>query len=351
MCTFGILGLSCKASAAPKPPAHAHFYVFVCVFVCVCVSVCLCVCVSVCLSCRVVVVCVVCVSCVVVLGNAFLGRILFCPGWEGGRVGRHSAGTSLRRNHPPLVRPKFRACSSLSRSHAAVSHDSPGAQKCTFEGPGLQKHHQNSTRENHQEREERMKIVAGEGKKRAKFWVVRRREGGSAGGRGSGRGSGGGGKEERTQIGSTRDGSIFLVRRSQEIMKHLRSEKKKLQGKCKKKRRKKDRTHKELFLVLSPCCCFRPVCLLFLSRLSLVFVLFVCFYFVPFVVFFCPVCVFFVPTAVCFFCPSTGAMPLGTPLATGLARTLGKFSSWERERGTSHRYGTHPNPRAARPRT
>ena len=28
---------------------------------------------------------------------------------------------------------------------AGVSHDSPRAQTCTFEGPGLQKHHQNST--------------------------------------------------------------------------------------------------------------------------------------------------------------------------------------------------------------
>ena len=29
---------------------------------------------------------------------------------------------------------------------AGVSHDNPGAQTCTFEGPRIQKHHQNSTR-------------------------------------------------------------------------------------------------------------------------------------------------------------------------------------------------------------
>ena len=49
------------------------------------------------------------------------------------------------------------------------------AQTCTFQGPGLQTtHHQNATKRP-QERERRMKIVAGGGKKRAKFWAVRRR--------------------------------------------------------------------------------------------------------------------------------------------------------------------------------
>ena len=38
-------------------------------------------------------------------------------------------------------------------------------QTCTFQGPGPSKHHQNSTRR-HQKREDKMKIVAGEGKKR-----------------------------------------------------------------------------------------------------------------------------------------------------------------------------------------
>ena len=50
-----------------------------------------------------------------------------------------------------------------------VSHDSPRAQTCTFEGPGLQSHHQNSTKRPPRE-EERMKTVAGEGKKKREIW-------------------------------------------------------------------------------------------------------------------------------------------------------------------------------------
>ena len=47
---------------------------------------------------------------------------------------------------------------------AGASHD------CTFQGPGASnKHHQNSTKGPPREREESMKIVAGEGKRRAKF--------------------------------------------------------------------------------------------------------------------------------------------------------------------------------------
>ena len=53
---------------------------------------------------------------------------------------------------------------------AGVSHDSPRAQTCTFEGPGLQKHHQNSTRR-HPEREKE-RNGGGRGGKRAKFWSV-----------------------------------------------------------------------------------------------------------------------------------------------------------------------------------
>ena len=41
----------------------------------------------------------------------------------------------------------------------------------------------------------------------------------------------------------------------------------------------------------------------FLSRVFVLFVPFVVFYFVPNVCFFCPVCVFFVPTTGCLFCP------------------------------------------------
>ena len=51
---------------------------------------------------------------------------------------------------------------------AGVPHDGPRAQLCTFQGSGLQKHQQNSTKRP-QERERRMKIVA------TKFWAVRRR--------------------------------------------------------------------------------------------------------------------------------------------------------------------------------
>ena len=49
-----------------------------------------------------------------------------------------------------------------------VSHDNERAQTCTFEGSGLQKHHQNSAKG--PTREKRLKTVAGEGKKGAKFW-------------------------------------------------------------------------------------------------------------------------------------------------------------------------------------
>ena len=41
---------------------------------------------------------------------------------------------------------RVRAPAARSGGAAGVSHDSPRAQTCTFEGPGLQKHHQNSTK-------------------------------------------------------------------------------------------------------------------------------------------------------------------------------------------------------------
>ena len=50
---------------------------------------------------------------------------------------------------------------------AGVSHNKR-AQTCTFEGPGLQKHHQNSTRRP-PEREEKNEFCGGRGKKSAKF--------------------------------------------------------------------------------------------------------------------------------------------------------------------------------------
>ena len=62
---------------------------------------------------------------------------------------------------------------------AGVSHGEP--QKCTFEGPGLQKHHQNSTRR-HPEREEKNEFCGGRGQKRAKLWAVQGKGGPGKGG-------------------------------------------------------------------------------------------------------------------------------------------------------------------------
>ena len=61
-----------------------------------------------------------------------------------------------------------RAPAARSGGAAGVSHDSPRAQMCTFQGSGLQKHQQNSTK-GPQERERRMKIVAGRGKKKSEI--------------------------------------------------------------------------------------------------------------------------------------------------------------------------------------
>ena len=47
-------------------------------------------------------------------------------------------------------------------------------QTCTFEGPSLQEHHQNSTRR-HPEREEKNEFCGGRGKTKTKFWAVRGR--------------------------------------------------------------------------------------------------------------------------------------------------------------------------------
>ena len=49
----------------------------------------------------------------------------------------------------------------------------PESQNVTIEGPGLHKHHQNSTTP--RERDKWSKNRVGEGKKRAKFWAVRRK--------------------------------------------------------------------------------------------------------------------------------------------------------------------------------
>ena len=65
------------------------------------------------------------------------------------------------------------SCEAPARSGGAagVPHDNQRAQTCTFERPGLQKHHQNSTR-GPPEREEKNEICGWRGKKRAKFWAV-----------------------------------------------------------------------------------------------------------------------------------------------------------------------------------
>ena len=65
-----------------------------------------------------------------------------------------------------LLYPKHKA--------AGASHDSPRAQTCTFQGPGIQKHHQNSTKGPLREGTKERKMWW-ESKKRAKFWAVRRR--------------------------------------------------------------------------------------------------------------------------------------------------------------------------------
>ena len=52
----------------------------------------------------------------------------------------------------------MRAPAARSGGAAGVSHDRPRAQTFTFERPGLQKHHQNSTRR-HPEREEKNELV------------------------------------------------------------------------------------------------------------------------------------------------------------------------------------------------
>ena len=65
----------------------------------------------------------------------------------------------------------------------------------TFEGPSLQ--NTKILRQDPQEREERMKIVAGEGKEKAKFWAVWRGGGGGRSGRGGSRGEGSVEKKEK----------------------------------------------------------------------------------------------------------------------------------------------------------
>ena len=68
----------------------------------------------------------------------------------------------------------MRAPAARSGGAAGVSHDSPRAQTCTFELPGLQKTTK-IPREDPQREEKRTNFAAGEGKKKAKFWAVQGR--------------------------------------------------------------------------------------------------------------------------------------------------------------------------------
>ena len=103
---------------------------------------------------------------------------------DGGR-GREGGGLEPRNGAPQGGASKGRlwVTEGWAAKPAGVSHDSLRAQTCTFEGPGLQKHHQDSTRRPLRE------IVVGKGK--SVVW-----EGGSGpgewgpkegGGRGGGR--------------------------------------------------------------------------------------------------------------------------------------------------------------------
>ena len=69
------------------------------------------------------------------------------------------------------------SCASPGESGGAagVSHDSPRAQTCTFEGPRVFKNTTKIQREDPQRGKKRTNFAAGQGKNSAKFWAVRRR--------------------------------------------------------------------------------------------------------------------------------------------------------------------------------
>ena len=120
-------------------------------------------------------VCGVCVVCVV-CGSRFAGENPIRVGWRGMGCADHppegppSRGTALPRDRPPPDRhgadsPKFPSFFPSPARAAAVSHDSPRVQTCTFEGPGAS----NTTkipREDPQRERKRTKMGAGEGKKK-----------------------------------------------------------------------------------------------------------------------------------------------------------------------------------------
>ena len=95
------------------------------------------------------------------------GRGFKGGGFKGGGLGmRFKRGEGVRPDPPPRDRP-------LSRTAAGASHDSPRTPNMHISGSRRFKHHQNSTKGPQKER--RKKIVVRRGKKRAKFWAVRRK--------------------------------------------------------------------------------------------------------------------------------------------------------------------------------
>ena len=89
---------------------------------------------------------------------------------------RRGGGPNPEKVGPVRVEPRRVA---RSGGAAGVSHD------CTFEGPGLQRHHQNSTRGPLRERRKK-EISGGRERKKAKYWAVQGKGGPAEGSRGPG---------------------------------------------------------------------------------------------------------------------------------------------------------------------
>ena len=146
-------------------------------------------------------------------------------------------------------------------------------QTCTFQGPGLQKHHKNSTKGPPREGEKNENIVVGEGEKRAKFWAVRRRvvqrrggvqrEGVSSGGGCPAAGvSSGGGVQRRGCPGFRVQGSCFGDRKQEQNKKETKSKmrkKKKKQNKVKERQKTKRKNEKKEETEQTPSVRLRPI--------------------------------------------------------------------------------------------
>ena len=114
------------------------------------------------------------------LAQTLLGRIWLMQGWgpegwrlegcrlEGCRPKPRKSGApkggAPRGGRPKISRFFFPLPPQFSFFR---SRDSPRGETCTFQGPGLQKHHQNSTKRPPRE-EERMRRVAGRGEKKTR---------------------------------------------------------------------------------------------------------------------------------------------------------------------------------------